>query len=179
MEYYEMKIAGLSRSLPICAVSDKLSIAGFILFGDVEITTACASALLEKAPDFDIIFTAECKSIPLAFEMARQSGKSYIVARKGMKAYMTNPISVQVKSITTASVQTLYVDNSDVEKLAGKRVLVVDDVISTGASLAAMEELLNKVGATVAAKMAILAEGDAKDRNDITYLEPLPLFFKE
>lgn len=178
MEYYEMKIAGLTRKLPVCAVSDTLSIAGFIMFGDVEVTKAAATELLAKAPDFDLIFTAECKSIPLAYEMARQSGKNYIVARKGLKAYMTEPVNVQVKSITTAAVQHLYVGSEDVKVLCGKRVLIVDDVISTGASLAAMEELSAKSGATVVGKMAVLAEGDAQERTDIVYLERLPLFFK-
>lgn len=177
-EYYEMTIAGCKRKLPICAVNDKLDIAGFIMFNDVEITVASAKALLEKSPEFDYIITAECKGIPLAYEMARQSNKPYIVARKGKKLYMREPITVDVRSITTMGVQHLVLDKTDAELMNGKRVLIVDDVVSTGESLSAIESLVNHAGGNIVGKAFVLAEGDAKDRDDIIYLEPLPLFFK-
>lgn len=178
-KYHKMKIAGLDRDLIICPVNDKLDIAGFIMFSDVELTVACASELLKKAPEFDCIVTAECKGIPLAYEMSRQSGKKYFVARKGAKLYMKDPIKVDVKSITTVNVQSLYLDKSEADQMAGKRILVVDDVISTGESLKALETLLNATEGTVVAKMAVLAEGDAADRTDIIFLEKLPLFFHD
>ena len=173
---YKMTIAGLERELPLCAVSEDLYIAGFIMFNDVEITVACAEALLKEAPDFDVIITAESKGIPLAFEMARQSGKPYIVARKGEKLYMQDVVKVQVNSITTDHIQTLCVGRDEREQLSGRKVLIVDDVISTGESLAAIESLVNAVNGNIVAKMAVLAEGEAADREDITFLEYLPLF---
>lgn len=179
MSTYRMKIAGLERDLPLCPVSDKLDIAAFICFGDVELTIAAAKELIEKCPEFDYIVTPEAKSIPIAYEMSRQSGKKYFVIRKKPKIYMTDPVSVHVKSITTESVQTLILDSKDGEELRGKRVLVVDDVISTGESLAAVMKLLEKFDVNVVAKAAVFAEGDAADRTDITYLEKLPLFFKD
>ena len=179
MSTYRMKIAGLERDLPLCPVSDKLDIAAFICFGDVELTIAAAKELTEKCPEFDYIVTPEAKSIPIAYEMSRQSGKKYFVIRKKPKIYMTDPVSVHVKSITTESVQSLILDSKDGEELRGKRVLVVDDVISTGESLAAVMKLLEKFDVNVVAKAAVFAEGDAADRTDITYLEKLPLFFKD
>lgn len=176
---YKIKIAGLERELPLCAVSDKLDIAAFILFGDVEITVASAAELLKKVPAFDYIVTPEAKSIPLAYEMARQSGKPYFVARKGLKVYMRDPVRVDVRSITTQRDQTLYLDGDEGKKLVGKKVLILDDVISTGESLSAMEALLGKFDCQIVAKAAVLAEGDAADRDDIVFLEKLPLFFKE
>ncbi len=177
-KFYKMTIAGCERELPICPISDSLDIAGFVMFGDVEITEACAKALMEKCPEHDIIITAESKGIPLAYEMARIGCRKYIVARKGVKAYMTNPIKVEVKSITTANVQTLYLSEEDCEALKNKRILILDDVISTGESLIALEKLVAEVGGNVVGKAAVLAEGDAADRTDIIFLEPLPLFFK-
>ena len=177
-EYYKMTIAGVERELPMCAINDKLDIAGFIMFSDVEITVASAKELLKKAPELDVILTAESKGIPLAYEMARQSGKQYVVARKSVKLYMKNPISVSVNSITTANQQTLYLSESDVENLKGKKVLITDDVISTGESLASLEELCSQAGGEICGKAAVLAEGDAADRDDIFFLEKLPLFFK-
>ena len=177
MKYYNMKIAGLDRALPICKVTDDLYIAGFVIFGDPELTTACAKELLAKAPEFDYMITAEAKGIPLIHEMARLNGNQrYILARKGPKLYMTNIISVTVHSITTAKEQRLYLDGADVERMKGKRILIVDDVISTGESLRAIEELVHSAGGNIVGKMTILAEGDAIDREDITYLEELPLF---
>ena len=177
-DFYKMTIAGCERALPICPISDTLDIAGFVMFGDVEITEKTAAALMEKCPEHDIIITAESKGIPLAYEMARIGCRKYVVARKGIKAYMTNPIKVEVKSITTANVQTLYLSEEDVASLKDKRILIVDDVISTGESLTALEKLVGEVGGNVVGKAAVLAEGDAADRTDIIFLEPLPLFFK-
>ena len=177
-EFHSMKIAGLDRELKKFPVSDSLDIAAFILFGDVEITVAAAAELLKKAPEFDYIITPEAKSIPLAYEMARQSGKPYIVIRKGVKVYMGNPLEVSVRSITTQKEQKLYLGEDEVNLIRGKRVLIVDDVISTGESLIAVRKLVEAAGAEEAATCAVLAEGDAKDRDDIIFLEPLPLFFK-
>ena len=175
--YYRMTVAGLQRDLPICPVNDKLYIAGFVIFGDQELTVACARELLKKAPEYDYIITAEAKGIPLAHEMARQAGDAkYILARKGPKLYMRDIFSVTVNSITTAKEQKLYLDGADAALMAGKRVLIVDDVISTGESLKALEALVEKAGGIIAGRMAILAEGDAIGREDLVYLEELPLF---
>ncbi len=174
---YRMQVAGLWRELPICPVSDTLSIAGFVIFGDQELTVACAKALLERAPEYDYIITAEAKGIPLGHEMARQTGaEKYFLARKAPKLYMTGVFSSTVKSITTAKEQTLYLDTADAELMKGKKILIVDDVISTGESLKALEVLVEKAGGIVAGRMAILAEGDAQNREDIIYLHKLPLF---
>lgn len=177
-KFYNINIAGVERNLPICPIDEHLDIAGFVMFGDVEVTELAAKALMEKCPEHDIIVTAESKGIPLAYEMARIGCRNYVVARKGIKAYMMNPISVDVKSITTGHVQTLYLSEADCENLKGKRILIVDDVVSTGESLYAMEELLHKIGGQVVGQACVLAEGDAMDRDDIIFLEPLPLFPK-
>lgn len=177
-EYYNMKIAGVERKLEKFPVSDSLDIAAFILFGDVEITVKASEELLKKAPEFDYIITPEAKSIPLAYEMARQSGKPYIVIRKGIKVYMRNSLSVSVKSITTDKEQKLYLGETEADMIKGKKVLIVDDVISTGESLSAVRELVKKAGAIEAATCAVLAEGDAANRTDFIFLEKLPLFFK-
>ena len=175
--YHRMNIAGLDRDLPICKVTDDLYIAGFVIFGDQELTVACAKALLEKAPEYDYIITAEAKGIPLAHEMARQSGaKKYFLARKAPKLYMTGVFEVTVNSITTAKEQRLYLDTADAALMKGKRILLVDDVISTGESLRALEVLVEKAGGEIVGRMAILAEGDAQERPDLIYLEKLPLF---
>ena len=175
--YYKMNVAGLTRYLPICPLNEKLSIAGFVIFGDQELTVACARDLLKKAPEYDYIITAESKGIPLAHEMARQANNSkYILARKGPKLYMRDLFSVTVNSITTAKEQKLYLDGADAAIMKGKRILIVDDVISTGESLRALEALVEKAGGIVCGRMAILAEGDAQKRQDIIYLEKLPLF---
>lgn len=175
-ETFKMTIAGLERELPICPVNENLSIAAFIVFGDVELTIAASKELLKKCPEFDYIITPEAKSIPLAYEMSRQSGKPYFVVRKKAKLYMQNPLSVNVKSITTDSEQVLILDGAEGEKIRNKRIIIVDDVISTGESLAAVEKLVGKFNADVVAKVAVLAEGEASDRKDIIYLEKLPLF---
>ncbi len=176
--YYSMKIAGLDRKLPLCPLNDELYIGAFVIFGDAELTVASAAELLKKAPEFDYIITAEAKGIPLAHEMSRQSGKKYFVARKKPKLYMTGVFDVTVNSITTEGEQHLYLDTAEAEEMRGKRVLIVDDVISTGASLSAVRTLVEDAGAIIAGNMAILAEGDAQERKDLIYLEPLPLFDK-
>lgn len=178
MEKYTLEVAGLKRELKICPINEKLDIAAFIMFSDMELTIKCAEELLKKCPDFDVIITAESKGIPLAYEMARQSGKTYVVARKSIKLYMSDTITVEVKSITTANVQKLNLDGGKAEMLKGKKVLVVDDVISTGESLNAMMKLVEAAGGNIVGKAAVLAEGDAADRDDIIFLEKLPLFFK-
>ena len=178
MGTYKIKIAGLERELEMFPVNDKLDIAAFIMFGDVEMTEKTASELLKICPEHDVVVTAEAKGIPLCYEMARQGCRNYVIARKGVKVYMRNPIDTEVDSITTANHQKLYFGENDAEFLKDKRVLIVDDVISTGNSLKALENLVEKTGANIVGKAAVLAEGDAKDRKDIIYLEELPLFFK-
>lgn len=175
--FYHMRIAGLERDLPICPVNENLSIAGFVIFGDQELTVACANELLAKVPKYDYLITAEAKGIPLAHEMARQAGNAkYLLARKAPKLYMRDVFSVNVNSITTANQQQLYLDGADAALMKGKRILLVDDVISTGESISALEALVTKAGGTICGRAAILAEGDAQDRPDIVYLEKLPLF---
>ncbi len=175
--YYRMTVAGLERDLPICPLNENLSIAGFVILGDQELTVACARDLQAKAPEYDYIITSEAKGIPLAHEMARQAGDAkYIVARKGTKIYMKDIFSVTVNSITTAKQQMLHLDGADAALMKGKRILIVDDVISTGESLRALEALVNQAGGIICGKMAILAEGDAQERFDLTILEKLPLF---
>lgn len=174
---YKMTIAGLERHLPLCPLNDELYIGAFVIFGDPELTTAAAGELLKKAPEYDYIITAESKGIPIAHEMARLAGnQKYFLARKKPKLYMTGVFEVTVRSITTEGEQKLYLDKADADLMAGKRILIVDDVISTGESLRAIEELVKAAGGNIVGKMAILAEGDAKGRSDLIYLEPLPLF---
>lgn len=176
-KYYAMNIAGLDRQLPLCPLNDKLMIAGFVIFGDPELTTACADELLKKAPEYDYMISAEAKGIPLVHEMARLAGnQKYFLARKAPKLYMTGVFEVVVKSITTEKVQKLYLDKADAELMKGKKILIVDDVISTGESLRAVEELVKLAGGEISGRMAILAEGDAAERDDLIYLEKLPLF---
>lgn len=177
MATYKMTIAGLERELPICKVNDNLDIAGFVIFGDVEMTVAAAGELIKKCPEFDFIVAPEAKAIPLAHEMARQSGKPYFICRKGAKLYMQSPVSVNVRSITTDKEQTLFMDSLEGEQLRGKKVVILDDVISTGESLLAVRKLLEQFDADIVAQAAILAEGDAANRDDIIFLEELPLFF--
>lgn len=174
---YTLHVAGLTRELTICKVNDNLDIAAFIMLGDAELTEAAARDLLEKCPEFDVLLTAEAKGIPLAHEMSRQSGKPYVCARKGVKLYMKDPVVVEDQSITTAGKQKLVIDRKDLDKMNGKRVLVVDDVISTGGSLKALDELAKMTDCTVVGQAAVLAEGDAAERDDIIFLEALPLFF--
>lgn len=176
-KYYHMNIAGCERDLPLCPLNDKLMIGAFVIFGDPELTTACAQALLDRAPAYDYIITAEAKGIPLAHEMARLAGnQKYMLARKGAKLYMRDVLDVAVHSITTAKEQHLYLDGYDAALMKGKRILVVDDVISTGESLKSLEVLVEAAGGIVCGRCAILAEGDAQERSDLIYLEKLPLF---
>jgi len=176
-DFYKINIAGVERDLPLCPLNEKLKIGAFVVFGDVELTVAAARELIKLMPEHDVMITAESKGIPLVHEMARQTGENtYVLARKYPKLYMKDVFSSTVRSITTDKEQTLYVDGADVKKMNGKRVVIVDDVISTGASLAAIEQLVKDAGGTVVARLAVLAEGDAKDRDDIKYLEYLPLF---
>ena len=179
-EYYNMTIAGCDRALPLCPLNEKLQIGAFVIFGDPELTTACAKELLSRAPEHDVMITAESKGIPLICEMARLAGnKRYVLARKGAKLYMRDVLKVEVRSITTDHVQTLFLDGNDAAYMKGKKVLIVDDVISTGESLHALEELVKQAGGEIAGRMAILAEGDATERDDLVYLEKLPLFNAE
>lgn len=180
MKYYDITIAGLQRSLPLCPINENVYIGAFIIFGDPELSDACAKALLEKAPEFDYIITAEAKGIPLAHDMARHAGNNpYIVARKNPKLYMTGVFEAAVRSISTAKDQVLYLDIADAEKIRGKRVLLVDDVVSLGESLHALEGLVEKAGGIICGKATILAEGNAAKRDDIIYLQRLPLFDKD
>ena len=175
--YHKMNIAGLDRYLPLCPISDSLMIAGFVIFGDPELTTACAKELLDKAPEYDYLITAEAKGIPLVHEMARLAGnQKYFLARKNPKLYMTGVFEASLRSITTEKEQKLYLDVADAKLMEGKRVLIIDDVISTGESLLAIEHLVKLAGGNIVGRMAILAEGDAQNRDDLIYLEKLPLF---
>lgn len=177
---YRLKVAGIERDLPLCPITDTLNIAAFILFGDVELTEKCAEALIAKAPEHDVILTAESKGIPLAYEMCRLSGKNrYVLARKSVKLYMKDVVKCETQSITTAAKQTLYIDGDDAEYIKGKKVLIVDDVISTGGSLISLENLVKEAGGNIVGKMTVLAEGEAADRTDIIFLEKLPLFDNE
>ena len=177
---YNLKVAGISRDLPLCPISDELYIGAFILFGDVELTEKCAEAMAALAPEHDVMITAESKGIPLICSMARIMGEQrYVLARKSVKLYMKDVVKCETQSITTSALQTLYIDGSDAEYLKGKRVLIVDDVISTVGSLLSLENLVNQAGGEIVGKMAILAEGDAIGREDIIYLAPLPLFNKQ
>ena len=179
-KYYHMNIAGCERDLPLCPLNDKLMIAGFVIFGDPELTTACAEALLAKAPEYDYLLTAEAKGIPLVHEMARLAGnQKYFLARKYPKLYMTGVLEVSLRSITTNKEQKLYLDTLDADLMKGKRILVVDDVVSLGDSMRALEYLVEQAGGTVCGRMAVLAEGNAAKRDDLIYLEKLPLFDKE
>jgi len=174
-----VEIAGLTRELPIVRIGEKLSIAVLIMFSDVELTVACAQELLKAAPDFDVIVTAEAKGIPLAYEMSRQSGRNYVVARKTSKLYMAAPIEIEVQSITTADRQRLFLDSGEAGLLKGKRVFIIDDVISTGGSLLAIEKLVEAAGGNVVCRAAVLAEGDAAVRDDILFLGSIPLFIDD
>ena len=178
--YYRMKVAGLERDLPLCPLNDKLMIGAFVIFGDMELTTACAAELVKRCPEHDVMITAESKGIPLICEMSRlMNNERYVLARKAPKLYMRDVLKVEVNSITTDHRQTLCLDGNDAEYMKGKRVVIVDDVISTGESLHAMEKLLEQVGCEIVGRMAILAEGEAADRDDLIFLEKLPLFNAE
>ncbi len=177
MNYYEISLCGLKRKLPLCPLTEDLYIGAFVTFGDTELTTACAEELIKRAPEYDYILTAEAKGIPIAHEMARLDGnRRYFLARKSPKLYMTGVFEVSVRSITTAKIQKLYLDQADADEMKGKRILIVDDVISTGESLTSLENLAEQAGGIVVGRMCILAEGEAAKRDDLIYLDALPLF---
>lgn len=174
---YTLEVAGLTRELPVILINDKLSIASFVILGDTELVCAAAPLLAGKLPPLDILVTAEAKGIPLVFEISRLLKlKKYIVARKSVKPYMEEPLIDQVVSITTQKEQTLCLDRKDARDIAGKRVALIDDVISTGKSIEAVGRLVKEAGGIIVAKAAILAEGDAAQRDDIIYLQKLPVF---
>ena len=175
-EVYKMTIAGCDRELPICPISDKLDIAGFVMFGDVEITEKVAQALMEKCPEHDIIITAESKGLQLSHVIARELGQRYYaVCRKSKKLYMQDGIQTSVKSITTGNEQTLYLSKHDADLIKGKKVAIVDDVVSTGGSLRGLEQIVNLAGGIIYKKAFVLAEGDAAERDDIVYLAKIPI----
>lgn len=178
-EIYDLELCGLHRDLPIIQINDDLKIASFVILGDAELVEVSGKALAQKIPQADILITAEAKGIPLIYEIAKQKGmKKYIVARKSLKPYMKDPLVTKVVSITTQKEQILCLDNDEVAMLKGKNVVIIDDVISTGESINALEDLVVKAGGNIIGKAAILAEGDAANRNDIIFLEKLPLFRK-
>ncbi|GIN20146.1 MAG TPA: adenine phosphoribosyltransferase [Bacillus bacterium] len=179
METYTLRIGDIERKLPIVAVSEELSIASFVILGDTELVSYTAPILASKLPEVDVLVTAEAKGIPLVYELSKQLGmKQYVVARKSIKPYMESPLINEVVSITTQKKQILCLDSDDVQQIKGKRVAIIDDVISTGQSVRGLEELVIQAGGIVAAKAAILAEGNAAEREDIVFLEKLPLFRK-
>ena len=178
--YYNMTIAGCERALPLCPLTDELMIGAFVIFGDPELTTACAKELLDRVPEYDYMITAEAKGIPLIHEMARLAGnQKYMLARKGPKLYMRDILDVTVRSITTAKEQHLYLDGHDAALMKGKRILIVDDVVSLGESMRALEQLVEAAGGAICGRATILAEGDAAKRDDLVFLEKLPLFTKD
>lgn len=177
MNTYNIEVAGVKRELPIIKITEDLSIASFVILGDTELVCAAAEEIVKKLPELDVLITAEAKGIPLTFEISRLlKMKKYIVARKSVKPYMDSPIIDEVVSITTQKKQLLVLDEQDALCIKGKRVAIIDDVISTGESIKAIERLVESAGGIIAAKAAILAEGDAAKRNDIIFLEMLPLF---
>ncbi|SLL19539.1 adenine phosphoribosyltransferase [Mycobacteroides abscessus subsp. abscessus] len=177
METYSLKVAGVKRELPIIPISQDLKIASFVILGDTEIVAASAPLLAEQLKEVDYLVTAEAKGIPLVYELAKELEMTeYIVARKNVKPYMDEPLINKVVSITTQKEQLLCLDGKDAAKIKGKQIALIDDVISTGASMRVLEELVSKAGGIVVAKAAILAEGAAAERDDIIYLEKLPIF---
>lgn len=172
MKYFDFEICGLTRKLPYVQISDKLVLASFVCLSDTELVQTVAPELVKRLPEVDYLMTAEAKGICLTYEMSRIMGmKEFIVARKSRKPYMVNPVSHHVFSITTQKDQTLWLDGCDADKIRGKRVALIDDVIATGESLAAIESLAQTAGANVVARAAILAELGAVNRKDIIYLK--------
>ena len=179
MQKYELNVAGLKRYLPFVDINDELAYASFVVISDTELIEKCAPLLVEKIGDCDAIVTAEAKGIALAYKISEILGlKEFIVARKSEKTYMKDVVEVEVQSITTAKKQVLLLDGADCKKIEGKNVCVIDDVVSTGESLHALEELVMAANAKVVKKACILAEGDAANRDDLIFLERLPLFRK-
>ncbi|MFD2617423.1 phosphoribosyltransferase family protein [Terrilactibacillus laevilacticus] len=180
MNSYPLSLSGLVRDLPIIPINDELSIASFVILGDTELISHVSPQIAEKLPSIDYLITAEAKGIPLAYEVSKQLNmKDFIVARKSVKPYMSSPLVNEVVSITTQKKQLLCLDGKDAEKIKGKKIAIIDDVISTGDSLLALEELVTKAGGNVVAKAAILAEGNAAEREDIIFLGKLPLFLNK
>jgi len=177
LKHYSIEVAGVKRELPVIKINDEISIASFVVLGDTELICAAAKELKEKLPEADIFVTAEAKGIPLAQELARiMDMPKYIVARKSIKSYMQNPIVRKVKSITTKDEQILCLDGIDVEYLKGKKVLLVDDVVSTGESINELKELTKEAGAEVVGKVSILTEGNDDSNSDVIALGNLPVF---
>ena len=177
METYHLEVCGVTRELPFVPISDTMAFASFVIISDTELISACAGPLAEKIGPVDAIVTPEAKGIALAYEVSRRLGlKDFIVVRKSVKSYMKDYVSEEVRSITTKGVQHLYLDRAAADKIRGRRVCVLDDVISTGESLRAVESLVKKAGADVTCRAAVLAEGEAADRRDIVFLQKLPLF---
>ncbi|MFA1821035.1 phosphoribosyltransferase family protein [Virgibacillus oceani] len=180
MKTYELNVAGVTRHLPVIPVNEDIKIASFVILGDTELVSAAAPLLANKLPETDILVTAEAKGIPFVHELSKVLNmKNYVVARKSVKPYMKNPLTYEVHSITTQSSQILCLDEVDVGSIQDKRIALIDDVISTGESIKALEELVKKAGGKVVAKAAILAEGDAAERDDILFLEKLPIFSRD
>lgn len=177
MKTYEIEVCGIKRQLPLIKMNDSLSFGSFVIIGDTELISACAGPLAEKIGPVDAIVTAEAKGIALAYEVSRKLNlKEFIVARKSVKNYMQDVVSHEVNSITTSGTQKLYLDGIDAAKIKGKNVCILDDVISTGESLHALEELVKAAGANVVKRAAVLAEGDSAKHTDIVFLRELPLF---
>ena len=177
-KFYTVDICGRKENLPILPLPSCVNICFFNLHGDVELTEHCAKKLAERIAKYkpDVLITAESKGLQLTHCAARYMGhKVYAVARKSRKLYMQDGISVDAKTITTGEIQHLYLSARDVDLLRGKKVAIVDDVISTGAANAALEQLVTKAGGEVICRAFVLAEGDAKDRKDIEYLAAIPL----
>ena len=172
MKYFDFEIMGIRRKLPYVRIGENLALASFVIISDTELVASVAPELVKRLPEVDVLMTAEAKGICLTYEMSRIMGmKSFVIARKSRKPYMQDPISHTVHSVTTLKEQTLWLDKAEAEKIRGKRVALIDDVIATGESIAALEALAVKAGATVAAKAAVLAELQSVHRKDIIYLK--------
>ena len=178
MKYHTVDIEGFKADLPILTLPSGLGIAFFNLHGDNELTEHCAKKLAERLGDCEVIITAESKGLQLAHCTARELGQRYYaVARKSKKLYMQDGIEITIEaSITTGTPQKLYLSKHDVELIKGKKVAIVDDVVSTGASLSGLEALVEKAGGIIHKKAFVLAEADAADRTDVIYLATIPLF---
>lgn len=170
--YFDFEICGVKRKLPFVKTKEDLALASFCIVSDTELVRAVAPSLVKKLPEVDVLITAEAKGIILTYEMSRLMGmKDFVVARKHNKPYMQNVLEAKVCSITTQTEQTLYLDGCDVEKIRGKRVAIIDDVIATGESLAALEKLAELAGARIVTRAAVLAELDSVYREDIVFLK--------
>ena len=181
-EFFDLEVAGLKRKLPKVKINDKLAIASFVMFGDIELIERCALHL-SIHPDFpkevdaiDVLICPEAKAIPLTHALARVLHLGYVVARKSVKGYMIDPMIEKVQSITTIGAQTLVLDRCDVEKLEGKKVCIIDDVVSTGGSIIGLQNMLETIDCDVVCKMAVLLEEAGYDKDDLVYLEKLPIF---